>query len=99
MTREFNKQRRDDTRPSFRNRSSNYHEEERSSHPGRARLNRETVDRAWESGAPQTHADYRSRNTNGQSPRNNWHNNQQRPSEYSSSQNGHGGSRPYNNRQ
>ena len=98
MTREFNKQRRDDSRPSFRDRSSNNYGEERSSHPARPRLNRETVDRAWESGAQQKHADYRSRSNNGQPPRNNWRNNQQ-PSEYSSSQNGHGGSRPYNNRQ
>ncbi len=98
MTREFNKQRRDDTRPSFRDRSSNAHEEERSSRPGRTRLNRETVDRAWESGAQHTHADYHPRNNNGQSPRNNWRNNQQ-PSEYSPSQNGHAGNRPYNTRQ
>ena len=97
MTREFNKQRRDDTRPSFRDRSSNNNGEERSSHPARPRLNRETVDRAWESGAQQKHADYRSRSNNGQPPRNNWRN--QQPSEYSSSQNGHGGNRPYNNRQ
>ena len=100
MTREFNKQRRDDTRPSFRDRSSNNYRDERSSPPGRARLNRETVDRAWKSGAQHTHADYRSRNNNGQFPRNNWRNNHnQQPSEYSSSQNGHGGNRPYNNRQ
>ncbi len=97
MTREFNKQRRDDTRPSFRDRSSNNHGEERSSRPGRARLNRETVDRAWESGAQHKHADYHPRSTNGQTPRNNWRN--QQPSEYSSSQNGHGGNRPYNNQQ
>ena len=98
MTRDFNKPRRDDTRPSFRDRSSTDHGEERSSRPGRTRLNRETVDRAWESGAQHTHADYRPRSTNGQTPRNNWHNNQQ-PSGHSSSQNSHGGSRPYNNRQ
>jgi len=98
MTREFNKQRRDDSRPSFRDRSSNNNGEERSSsYPARPRLNRETVDRAWESGAQQKHADYRTRSNNGQPPRNNWRN--QQPSEYSSSQNGHGGNRPFNNRQ
>src|SRR5450432_978857 len=97
MTREFDKQRRDDSRPSFRDRSSNNNGEERSSHPARPRLNRETVDRAWESGAQQKHADYRARSNNGQPPRNNWRN--QQPSEYSSSQNGHGGNRPFNNRQ
>jgi hypothetical protein len=95
MTREFDKQRRDDTRPSFRDRSSNNHADERPSRPGRTRLNRETVDRAWESGAQQQHADYRPRSTNGQAPRNNWRN--QQPSDYSSSQNSHGGNRPYSN--
>jgi hypothetical protein len=100
MTRDFNKQRRDDSRPSFRDRSSSNRGEERSSNPARPRLNRETVDRAWESGAQHQHADYRTRSNNGQPTRNNWRNNQQ-PSGYSSSsQNGHGGNRPYNtNRQ
>jgi hypothetical protein len=98
MTRDFNKQRRDDARPSFRDRSSNNNGEERSpSQPARPRLNRETVDRAWESGAQHKHADYRARTNNGQPPRNNWRS--QQPSEYSSSQNGHGGNRPFNNRQ
>ena len=97
MTRDFNKQRRDDSRPSFRDRSSNNSREERSPHPARPRLNRETVDRAWESGAQQKHADYRSRSNNAQPPRNNWRNH--KPSEYSSSQNGQGGNRPYTNRQ
>jgi hypothetical protein len=98
MTREFNKPGRDDSRPSFRDRSSNNHGDERAPRPARPRLNRETVDRAWESGGQRTHADYRPRSTNGQPPRKNWHN--QSPAEYSSSQNGHGGNRPYNsNRQ
>src|SRR5438552_8662438 len=98
MTREFDKHRRDDTRPPFRDRSSNNQGEELPSRPGRTRLNRETVDRAWESGAQHKHADYNTRsNTNGQAPRNNWRNNNQ-PSGYSSSQNGHdGNSRPYSN--
>src|SRR6266487_5208701 len=101
MTREYNKQRRDDSRPSFRNRSSNNYGDERAPRPARPRLNREIVDRAWESGAQHAHADYRPRSSNGQpprgnnGPRNNWHN--QQPSEYSSSQNGHGGNRPSNN--
>lgn len=73
MTREFNKQRRDDSRPSFRNTSSNRFGEERSPRStSRPRLNREIVDRAWESGAQQQHADYRPRNPNGQPTRSNW---------------------------
>lgn len=100
MTREFNKQRRDDSRPSFRKPSPGRYGEERTPRPARPRLNRETVDRAWESGAPTNHADYRPRtsNNNGQPPRNNWRNSrdgQQR--EYPSS-NGRSGSRPYDNR-
>ncbi|GAC1401398.1 MAG: hypothetical protein NVSMB49_15760 [Ktedonobacteraceae bacterium] len=65
-------------------------------------MNRETVDRAWESGAPQQHADYRPRTDGGQArpqgQRNgNWsRNSHNQPSGYSS-QNGRGGSRPYNN--
>lgn len=91
MTREFNKQRRDDSRPSFRNKSSN-RDEERFSRTNRPRLSREAVDRGWESGAQQRHADYRPRNNNGQMPRNN------RRSEHTSTDNdrGHG---PYNRRQ
>src|SRR5205085_11693732 len=74
MTRDFSKQRRDDERPSSRNSSSGRYGEERSPRPARPRLNREAVDRAWENGAPQNHADYRaSRNNNnsrnGQPPR------------------------------
>ncbi len=93
MTREFNKQQRDDERGSFRNNSSNRYGEERSSRPARVRLNREMVDRAWENGAPRLHADYRARNTNGQPPRNNWRSNQY------SSQNTPGGNGAYGNRQ
>src|SRR5258708_38952409 len=90
MTREFDKQRRDDSRPSFRKPSSGRNGEERTPRPARPRLNRETVDRAWESGAQQQHADYRPRSNS------NWRSNQQ--SEYSS-QNGRSGGRPYGNRQ
>lgn len=94
MTRDFNKQQRDDSRPSFRDKPSYNNGEERPPRPGRPRLNRETVDRAWQSGAQRTHADYRTRSTNGQPPRNNWRNPQ--PSENSSSQNNRDGNRPYN---
>ncbi|GCE11883.1 hypothetical protein [Tengunoibacter tsumagoiensis] len=98
MTREFNNQGRDDARPSFRNQSSNRYGEERSPRPARPRLNRETVDRAWENGAPRVHGDYHPRNThsNGPAPRNNWRNNQN--NEYSS-QNGPQGNRSYSYRQ
>ena len=95
MTREFDKQRRNDSRPSFRNRSANSNGNERSPRPARPRLNREIVDRAWESGAQQTHDDYRPRAKNGQAPQRDRRN--QQPPAYSSSQNGRGGNRPYNN--
>ena len=93
MTRDFNKQNRDDSRSSFRNNSSNRYGEERSPRPPRARLNRETVDRAWENGAPSLHPEYRTRNSNGQPPRNNWRSNQ------NSSPNAPGGNRTYGSRQ
>jgi len=103
MTRDFNKPRRDDSRPSFRNASPNRNRDERSPRPARPRLNRETVDRAWESGAQQQHADYRPRTGGGparpQGQRTGgWNNNSngQQSGGYSS-QNGRGGSRPYNN--
>ncbi|MBV9231933.1 MAG: hypothetical protein JOZ18_21665 [Chloroflexi bacterium] len=94
MTREFNKQWRDDSRPSPRNKPSNRYGEERSPRPARPRLNRESVDRAWESGAQRQHADYRPRGGNGQSPHNGWNNQR---SEYSSTQSRPGGYRPYGN--
>src|SRR5215469_15898146 len=59
MTRDFNEQRRDDGHPSSRNQSSRRHGEERSPRSARPRLTRQTVDRAWESGARRDHADYR----------------------------------------
>ena len=73
MTRDFSKQRRDDERPSSRNSSSGRYGEERSPRPARPRLNRASVDRAWENGAPQNHADYRGsrNNRHGQPPRDN----------------------------
>ena len=80
-------------RPFSRPQPSNRPGEERSPRPARPRLNRETVDRAWESGAPTQHADYRTRSNNGQPPRNSWRNNQQ--SEHSPAQNGR---KPFGNR-
>src|SRR6266571_1336887 len=68
MTRDFNRQRRDDVRPLSRNSSSNRYREEHPSRPPRPRLNREAVDRAWESGASHEHADYRTR-SNSRQPR------------------------------
>jgi len=102
MTRDFNKPRRDDSRPPFRNSSPNRNRDERSPRPARPRLNRETVDRAWESGAQQQHADYRPRTGGGQArPQGQrsggWSNNSSSQHSSYSSQNGRGGSRPYNN--
>ena len=71
MTRDFNKPRRErnDMRPyDRRQQPSSRSGEEHSARPGRPRLNRETVDRAWENGAPTKHADYHPRNT-GNAPR------------------------------
>ncbi len=100
MTRDFNKPRRDDSNPSFRNSSPNRNRDERSPRPARPRLNRETVDRAWESGAQQQHADYRPRTGGGQArpqgQRNGSWNTSPNRAGYSS-QNGRDGSRPYNN--
>ena len=64
MTRNYDSQRRDDTRPSPRNQSSGRYGDSRPPRPARPRLNRETVDRAWENGAPRDHADYHPRQTN-----------------------------------
>ncbi len=100
MTRDFNKPKRDDSNPSFRNSSPNRNRDERSPRPARPRLNRETVDRAWESGAQQQHADYRPRTGGGQArpqgQRNGSWNNSPNRSGYSS-QNGRSDSRPFNN--
>jgi len=76
MTRDYNKQSRDDYDQSFRNNSSRRDGEERSSRPNRPRLSREMVDRAWENGAPRIHPDYHPRSSNGPSSRNNWRGNQ-----------------------
>jgi hypothetical protein len=90
MTRDLNKQWRDDQRPSFRNTSSNPRGDERFSRPARPRLSREVVDRAWKDGAQPHHSDYHPRTSNRPYTPNG--RNGQR-SEYSPSQ-----SRPGNNR-
>ncbi len=94
MTREFNKQRRDDSRPSFRTTHSNDYGAARPPRPGRPRLNRETVDRAWESGAQHQHADYNPRDGRGSAGYNGRYQRQDRQeSERNSFQRGRG----YNN--
>ncbi len=100
MTRDFNKQPRNDSRPSFRKPPSGRNGEERASRPARPRLNREIVDRAWESGAPQNHADYRSRSntTNGQAPQNGRRSYSDGQKPAYPSQHGRTENRPYGNR-
>jgi hypothetical protein len=95
MTRDYNKSPRDDTRSSSRGQSPNRAGDDRSPRPPRPRLSRETVDRAWESGAPAQHADYRTRSSNGQPSR--WRNNQQ--SEHSPAQYGRRPNGTYGNQQ
>src|SRR6266568_903509 len=85
MTRDFNEHRRDDRYSSSRNQSSGRYGEERTPRPARPRLNRQTVDRAWESGARRDHADYRTRSNNEQPPRSSHRRNQY--SDYASTQN------------
>src|SRR5262245_55245336 len=69
MTRDFSKQRRDGQQSSYRNSfSSNRYREEESPRPARPRLNRDTVDRAWENGAPRRYADYRPRQNSSTPP-------------------------------
>lgn len=64
MTRNFDSQRRDNSHPSPRGQSSGRYGDSRPPRPGRPRLNRETVDRAWENGASRDHADYHPRQPN-----------------------------------
>ncbi len=61
MTRDYNHQQREDPYSDSRGSSSRRFEEERPSRSTRPRLNRDMVDRAWENGARQNHADYRTR--------------------------------------
>jgi hypothetical protein len=102
MTRDFSKHERDDERPYSRNSSSGNQGEERSPRPARPRLNRDTVDKAWEKGARPNHSDYRARDTRGgQPPRENWRRPQQsgQSSAYNGRNNNSGNSRaPYGNR-
>ena len=97
MTRDFKNQRREDRRPDSRGSSSRRFGEERPSRPARPRLNRDMVDRAWENGARQNHADYRTRSeSNSHPPRDN-----RRPNQHSnrySAQNSSNGRKPYGNR-
>jgi hypothetical protein len=98
MTREFNKQGRDDMRPSTRHSSSEgRYEGERSTRPARPRLNRAIVDRAWEEGAQTNHADYRPRSRGQAQPTDYRSNRQQQGSP--SHHNGANSRRPYSNRQ
>jgi hypothetical protein len=112
MTRNFKQHGRDDERPFSRNTPSGRFEGERSPRPARPRLNRESVDRAWENGARQQHPDYRPRGT-ARSPQprqqgQSFSDNRRRPSPYGSSShpdshnshnnyNGRNASRPSNN--
>lgn len=70
MTRDFNKPPRENRRGYSRNPSPGRRGEERTPRPARPRprLNRETVDRAWENGARPNHADYRTRTGNNGQP-------------------------------
>ena len=98
MTRDFNKQRRENERPSSRSSPSHRYGEERSQRPARPRLNRKIVDRAWENGARQNHADYRaSKDSQSQSPRDSRRRN--RLSDQSSPQNSRNQRKSYGNRQ
>ncbi len=101
MTRHFSKHERDDERPRSRNSSSGSYGEERSPRPARPRLNRNTVDQAWENGARQNHADYRARDARGgQSPRENWRRPRQsgQPSTYNGRNNNSHSRSSYDNR-
>ncbi|HEX9131427.1 MAG TPA: hypothetical protein VF844_03965 [Ktedonobacteraceae bacterium] len=98
MTRNFNNQRREDERRDSRSSSPRRYGEERSPRPARPRLNRDMVDRAWENGARQNHADYRTRgDNNNQPPRDNRQRNQY--SDQSPAQNSRNYRKPYGNRQ
>jgi hypothetical protein len=98
MTRNFNNQRREDERRNSRSSSPRRYGEERPPRPARPRLNRDMVDRAWENGARQNHADYRTRSdNNSHPPRDNRQRNQY--SDQSPAQNSRNYRKPYGNRQ
>src|SRR5436309_9371554 len=98
MTRDFNNQRREYPQSDSRGSSSRRFEKERPSHPARPRLNRDMVDRGWENGARQNHADYRTRgDSNTQSTRDS-----RRPNQHTnqySAQTGNKGRKTYGKRQ
>jgi len=98
MTRDFNNQRREEKRPDSRGTSPRRYGEERSSRPARPRLNRDMVDRAWENGARQNHADYRTRSDSNNHPTRNYRRNNQHSEQYSA-QNSRNNRKPYGNRQ
>ena len=85
MARNDNKPHREEMCPPFRTPSQNHYGEERSPRPARPRLNREIVDRAWQDGAQQQHADYRPR-TNNRNGNSNYQSRQQEPRGFGSTQ-------------
>jgi hypothetical protein len=94
MTRDFNNQRREYPQSDSRGSSSRRFEKGRPSHPARPRLNRDMVDRGWENGARQNHADYRTKgDSKTQSTRDN-----RRPNQYSA-QTGNKARKTYGKRQ
>jgi hypothetical protein len=97
MTRDFNNQRREDPEADSRGSSSRRPEEERPSRPARPRLNRDMVDRAWENGARQNHADYRTRSDSNMQSSHGNRRPDQRTNRYSA-QNSSNGRKPYGNR-
>ena len=98
MTRDYNNQRRENERRNSRSSSPRRYGDERPPRPARPRLNRDTVDRAWENGARQNHADYRTRSeNNSHPPRDNRQRNQY--SDQPSAQQSRNYRKPYGNRQ
>jgi hypothetical protein len=98
MTRDYNNQRREDSRSDSRGSSSGRSEGERSSRPARPRLNRDMVDRAWENGARQNHPDYRTR-SDSKTPLNRDNRRPAQQTNRQSAQSNSNGRRPYANRQ
>ncbi len=74
MTREFNKQERNDRNRSFRDTPPRRYQAEDNARPTRSRPNRASVDRAWQDGATNTHPDYhpRTRANDGRPPQRPW---------------------------
>jgi hypothetical protein len=98
MTRDYNNQRREDSRSDSRGSSSGRFEGERSSRPARPRLNRDMVDRAWENGARQNHPDYRTR-SDSKTPLNRDNRRPAQQTNRNSAQSSSNGRKPYANRQ